>query len=353
MRILIIGGTAFMGPATTRALTEMGHEVTVFHRGKTEGDLPSEVQHIHGPALAFDDRRVLVHFRDTFRQMNPDVVLDMILMTEAAARTTMEVFRGIARRIVVASSEDVYAAYGQMLGFEAGPAAPVPAGEDSALRQRLYPYRGETPRGADDPQRWTDDYDKILVERIVLGDPDLPGTVVRLPMVYGPGDKQHRLFEYARRMADQRPFILLDQGLADWRTARGYVEDMGRGLALAVSQEQAAGKIYNLAEPQALTEREWVQAIGRVAGWKGEVVAVPGEALPEALRADFNPSYSLVADTRRIRAELGYREGIDRDTALQRTIGWELAHPPEGVTLNYAAEDAAWRAWNTIGPRGR
>ena len=59
MRILVLGGTAFIGLAATQALARLGHEVTVFHRGQTEGDLPAEVQHIHGPALSYSDRHEL------------------------------------------------------------------------------------------------------------------------------------------------------------------------------------------------------------------------------------------------------------------------------------------------------
>jgi nucleoside-diphosphate-sugar epimerase len=36
-----------------------------------------------------------------------------------------------------------------------------------------------------------EDYEKILVEREVMGHPRLPGTILRLPTVYGPGDSQH------------------------------------------------------------------------------------------------------------------------------------------------------------------
>ena len=41
MHILVIGGTNFMGPLVVRSLSEQGHEVTVFHRGQTQTDLPS------------------------------------------------------------------------------------------------------------------------------------------------------------------------------------------------------------------------------------------------------------------------------------------------------------------------
>ena len=44
-----------------------------------------------------------------------------------------------------------------------------------------------------------------------MGDPDIEGTVLRLPFVYGTGDYQHRIFEFLERMDDKRPAILLDQ----------------------------------------------------------------------------------------------------------------------------------------------
>lgn len=75
--------------------------------------------------------------------------------------------------------------------------------ESSPLRERLYPYRGVSiprPYGIN----W-DEYDKILVERVVLGNSDLPVTVLRLPMVFGPGARdaaQRRFFPYLKRMDD-------------------------------------------------------------------------------------------------------------------------------------------------------
>src|SRR5436190_8561175 len=87
-----------------------------------------------------------------------------------------------------------------------------------------------------------------------LNAPELPGTVLRLPAVYGPGDRQHRLFPYVQRMHDGRPAILLEHGRASWRWTRGYVENVARAIALAVVQEHATGLIYNVGEAEALTE---------------------------------------------------------------------------------------------------
>lgn len=341
MRILVLGGTRFIGPPVVSRLHELGHDVTVFHRGETEADLPRQVPHLHG------DRRRLDEHAAAFKSLAPEVVLDMLPLGERDARAVMGAFQGIARRVVAISSADVYRAYGRLIGTEPGPPDPVPLTEDAPLREKLYPYRGETPRGPADPRPWADDYDKILVERAVMSDPDLPGTILRLPMVYGPRDNQHRLFFYLKRMDDGRPAILLGAGMARWRAGRGYVENVATAIALAATDDRAAGRIYNVGEADALLEVEWVRAIGRAAGWNGEAIVMPRDRLPAHLRAKSDLAQHLVTDTARIRRELGYAELVPRDEALRRTIAWERAHPPEPLDpqqFDYAAEDATLAA---------
>src|SRR5262245_5019506 len=192
MRILVIGGTGFIGPSVVLLLRQRHHDVALFHRGQTMADLPEGVRHILG------NRSDLATYREEFARFAPHVVLDMHPMTGEQAQAVMQTFTGIARRVVAISSQDVYRAYGRLIGTEPGPPDPVPLTEDAPLRERLYPYRGAAPRPANDPRRWADDYDKIPVERAVLGEPALPGTLLRLPMVYGSRDEQHRLFPYLK-----------------------------------------------------------------------------------------------------------------------------------------------------------
>jgi len=261
MRVLVIGGTAFIGPHVVRQLADGGHDVLVFHRGETEADLPPSVRHVRSPLANMP----VLQFPDEVRQFTPDVVLHMIAMGVQDAQAVMDAFTGVAQRIVGVSSCDVYRAFARLRG-EAGPLELVPLGEDAPLRDTFFPYRTETT----EPNDLAYSYDKILMEQVLMGEPQLPGTILRLPMVYGPHDEQHRLFPYIKRMEDHRPAILLAETLAGWRNTRGYVENVAAAITLAVTDDRAAGRVYNVAEQQAYTEAEWVQGIGEAAGWSGE-----------------------------------------------------------------------------------
>ena len=94
MRILVIGGTAFIGPHVVTRLSAMHHTVALFHRGQTEAALPRDVTHIHG------ERHRLADFAGELRHFDPEVVLDMIPTAEYEAQAVMSIFMGIARRVV-------------------------------------------------------------------------------------------------------------------------------------------------------------------------------------------------------------------------------------------------------------
>jgi nucleoside-diphosphate-sugar epimerase len=333
MRVLIIGGTGFIGSYVLRRLLGEGHSVAVFHRGQSGSDLPREALHVIG------DRRRLADYCGDFDRFGPQVVLDMIPYVEEDARALMATFRGKVERVVAVSSQDVYRAYGLFLRLEEGELEPTPYDEEAPLRARLYPYR-ETAQGGEDLAYY---YDKIPVERVVMSDPQTPFTILRLPKVYGPGDK-HYLFDYLKRMDDGREAILLDERKSRWRWTRGYVENVAAAIALAVIDARAANRIYNLGEGGALSESEWARNVGLAAGWSGEVVAVPEDSLPQSMIEPYRWEQNLLADTNLFREELSYEEETPRQVALKRAIEWERANPPSEIDLkrfDYAAEDAA------------
>ena len=338
MRVLIIGASGFIGPHLVEQLSRDGHALAVYHRGHSRYEAPAGVTRIVG------DRRHIEADADQLRAFAPEVVVDLILSSGTQAAAMMRVFEGVARRVVAVSSMDVYRACGILHRLEDGPLEPMPLRETSALRSKTQTYPEAQLRILQQTFGWLDDeYDKIPVERAVLGEPRLPGTILRLPMIYGPGDPLHRLFPLLKRVDDRRPVILLDEELAQWRAPRGYVENVAAAIALATVSEQAAGRIYNVAEPIAFSEHDWARDVAAAAGHTGHVVVIPSDRAPAHLKMPGNLAQHWVPDTTRIRRELGYIEPISRAEALRRTIAWERANPPAQINpamFDYAAEDA-------------
>jgi nucleoside-diphosphate-sugar epimerase len=296
MHIIVIGGTHFMGPHVVRSLAARGHEVTVFHRGRDCRD----TTHLHGDRANFP------------RNLHGDVAIDMWCMTEAHARATAEQFRG--ERLVMMSSADVYRNYDGLRGRYTGHPDPTPLREDSPLRETRYPYRGAGhAAGTED---FFNDYDKILVEQVVRGPRT---TILRLPAVYGPHDEQHRFAPWLKQMNDGAGAIQIDIRQAGWRWTRGYSENVAEAIVSAAINEHAAGKTYNVGEPDAPTEEEWLRMLGDAAGWRGRIERA--ENVPGTLPAHFE--YDLVTDSALIRQDLDYREPVGRPDALKTTIAWE------------------------------
>jgi nucleoside-diphosphate-sugar epimerase len=339
VRILVIGGTRFMGPHIIRNLCAAGHEVSVFHRGQTRAELPGVVNEVLG------NRDCLPEYTSDFQRLSPEIVLHMVVNHEQHARDLMMTFTGIAKRVVVVSSQDVYRSYGLLNKHEDGEMDSALITENSPLRTKLYPYRGEMLRAEDDPQSWLDHYDKIPAERVVLTHPGLSGTILRLPPVYGPHDPQHRTFRYLKRMLDGREAILLDEREARWRWTHGYVENVADAITLAVTDSRASRRVYNAGEPFAISRAERIRRIAQAANWRGRIVTLPSERVPKNLRwKAIDPAQDIVVDTSRIRQELGYSERIDLAEAFRRTIAWERNHFPEKIDpewFDYAAEDKA------------
>jgi nucleoside-diphosphate-sugar epimerase len=345
MRILVIGGSGtFIGARVVDTLVAQGHDVAVFSRVPPRR---ADVRHLVG------DRRRLDEHTGPLRAAAPDIVIDAILSSAPQVVALQSVFRGVARRLVALSSMDVYRSCGVLHRLEPGGLEPLPLTESSPVRTKLQTYPPAQIVKLQQIFGWLDEeYDKIPVERAVLADERLPGTVLRLPMVYGPGDKLHRFFPILKRIADRRPAIILAEELAAWRGTKGYVDEVAAAIAAAAVAERAAGRVYNIGEADTLSELEWARMIADATGWRGELVIVPNDRAPAHLRPPGNFAQHWVADTTRARDELGYRERIGREECVRRTIDWELANPPAEVDpaqFNYAAEDDALAARQTSG----
>jgi nucleoside-diphosphate-sugar epimerase len=283
----MIGGTKFIGPHVARQFVDQGHEVLLYHRGQTEADLPKSIRHIRSPLAAMP----VLRFPDELLAESFDTIVHIILIGEADSRAVMEAFRGRASRVVALSSGDVYRAYGRLTRAEPGPIEAGLLHEDSPLRSVLYPYRKQAKSAAD----WVYDYEKILVEREILGNPDLPGVILRLPKLYGPGNNADLATVYGFRHQPQ------------WRWTHGYVENVAAAIVLAAGHPAASGRIYNVGEASTPTVGE-------------RLACLPPSNIPADESTQFDMTQDIAYDTSNIRAELGYAEHVSYEEGLRRTL---------------------------------
>lgn len=318
MSVAVLGGTGFIGTAVVRRLLLRGLQPLVIARGLHPINLPSgalfeAADRIDGERLAalFDSQKI-------------KTVIDIFALGMLNTAPVLRALGDQGRRYLLLSSVDVYANYGGLLRRERPQVQLAPARESDPLRTFRYPYRGNfrRPKGVDDAL--LDDYDKITIEEAALAAAGFSTTIIRAPMIFGPGDKQHR-FGWAINAVKRGATIRLDERAAGGLNSYGYVTDVAEAIVLAALSPQAAGQIYNVGQDFVRSPSAWLQ---RFAGLMDRAVAieiVPPEAkglLWERAEAS-DPRYPLTLDTNRIRTELGFVEPTDEVEALRMTIAAE------------------------------
>lgn len=247
MRLLVLGGTHFLGRHVVTAALERGHDVATFTRG-VSGAPPEGARALRGDR---DDPDALPAALDGWA---PDLVVDTSCQTRAAARNAAAVL-GEACGYAFVSSLNAYAAW-----------PPGPIG----------PEDGEPTWTTDD-----DEYgpNKAFAEREIgaaLGDRFL---TARAGLIVGPHDPIHRLGWWLDRIARGGPVVVpdaLDQPIAliDARDLAGWLVEMA---------EQGRGGAVNATGPVGMTTLGGLlETCREVTGGAAQWVPVPEADLFEA-----------------------------------------------------------------------
>lgn len=317
MKIAVLGGTRFIGRAAAEELAAAGHELLIVHRGQLEpADMP-RVDHLHC------ERSELVSHKKELTAFAPEAVIDCLALSRADAEGALQAIPDARRRIVI-SSVDVYRAFGSLLtGRESDP---VPITEESPVRSERYPYRGQLPG--------RDDYDKLDVEDVYAA---AHALVLRLPMVFGEHDYQRREEFLLRRVRAGRKRIPF--GAGTWLTCRVYVRDIARAIRLALDKPDVTGTL-NICEDRTYSMGLWARMILEAAGWDAELVRVPDDRLPPDLQETGSLPQHIATSSAKARRLLGWSTS-DPEESLRTTVRWHLAHPPDGASEDFAADDQA------------
>jgi nucleoside-diphosphate-sugar epimerase len=320
MRVVVIGGTKFIGRRIVEELLARGDELLVVHRGETEPADLMPCRHLHLARADFASAAGEV------RAFAPDAVIDTLAMSRTDAEAVLPHLPDA--QLVVLSSVDVYEAFWLLLNDREG--QPVPFNETAPLRDVRYPY---TLLG----QR-SDDYDKLDVEPSYL---DRGATVLRLAMIYGEHDPQRREEFILRRVRAGRPRIPV--GAGTWLWTRAYVGDVATAVLATLGNPKAAGEAINIGEPSIRPIRGWAEQILAASGHDAELVTVADPNLPEDMWITKAYLQHLVTDGDKARDILGWR-AADPIDAVARSVRWHLANPPTDANPDFSADDSALAA---------
>jgi 2'-hydroxyisoflavone reductase len=175
VRLLVLGGTKFLGRAAVEEALARGHEVTLFNRGETNPELFPEVKKLRG------DRTESL---EPLARSSWDAVIDPSGYLPAVVRASAEALAGSVGHYVFVSSVSVYASLAQ------------PVDEDAPLAEL----------GDDPDDRLTDDYSnygalKALCEDAVRQTFDERALVVRPGLIVGPHHPTGRFTYWPHRVA--------------------------------------------------------------------------------------------------------------------------------------------------------
>jgi UDP-glucose 4-epimerase len=319
MRVLVLGGTRFIGRAIVEDLVATGHEVTIAHRGEREPDDMPAVEHIHVARERWGEHAA------RFAAVRADAVIDCLALSGDDARAALTAIPA-GMHCVVLSSQDVYRAFASLNSARDSDAVPID--ETAPLREDRYPYRGRGPE-----HEW---YSKRDVEDAYLA---RGAVVLRVPATFGEHDNQRREEFVLRRVRSRRRSIPIGGGGFLW--TRGWVRDIARGVRLAAQNPETAGEVFNLGEERSWSVRLWAQRILECARAEAELVEVAEDAVPADLSITSGRlSQHVLVSSARARARLGYTD-TDAMTALRSSVDWHLRHPPEIENNDFSADDAA------------
>jgi nucleoside-diphosphate-sugar epimerase len=170
----------------------------------------------------------------------------------------------------------------------------------------------------------------------------LPGVIIRPDQIFGPGDVLH-FGAMAERILNGRGFLI---GNGDNRMPFVHVDDVVRGLLLALDHDKAPGNAYNITNDSPLTQRQMLAAIAEDVGAPPPARRVPYRALYAAgylaeRLAGTLPSVRRPPVTRlgvaffgtdnryaigKARSELGYQPVVSLRDAVRISAEWYLRH---------------------------
>lgn len=254
MKVLVIGGTLFIGRLLVDELLKGGHDVAVLHR-KPKHDLGRRVENIMA------DRNDADSLREALSGRRFEVVFDNVYdwqrgTTAAQVEATVKAVGDRITRYVFMSS---VAAYGDGLNHkESDPLAPDYHAE---------PYVRH----------------KAVTERMLFrmhAQTGFPVVTFRPPFVYGNNNPFYREQFFWDRLRAGRPVIIPGDGYRLMQFV--YVNDLVQAMVRAMIEPKALGEAFNIGDPKPIAQAELVEKLAKVANVDPTLVRIPRDIIAQA-----------------------------------------------------------------------
>jgi nucleoside-diphosphate-sugar epimerase len=302
MRILVMGGTRFVGRPLVARLQAAGHQLTLFTRGKQP--VPAGVEHLLGDRG--DDAGLATLEGRAF-----DVIVDSSGRSQEDSRRVVARTGAPAHRFVYVSSAGVY-----------GDSELWPLDEDSPIDP------ASRHAGKAETEAW-------------LRAEGIPFTSFRPTYIVGPGNYNPVESWFFDRIAHGRPVPLPGDGSTI--TQVGHVADLASAMARCIEVEAAANRIYNCSGRQGVTFRGLVASAARAAGRDPEAVEIrsfdPAGLDKKARKAFPLRLAHFLTDITRVRRELAWEPEFDLEATLADSWANDYALRPVS-TADFSGDEA-------------
>ena len=279
VKILVMGGTRFVGKPLVAQLLAEGHELTLFTRGKNP--VPAGVEHLCGDRSTAEGLTAL-------QGRSFDVIVDSSGRTLDDSRAVIERTGAPSHRFVYVSSAGVYA--------------------DS----ELWPLSEHSPTdphsrhsGKLDTEAW------LSAEKI-------PFTSFRPTYIVGAGNYNPVESWFFDRIVHGRPVPLPGDGSTI--TQLGHVNDLATAMALSIGVDAAANRIYNCSSVQGITFKGLVAAAARACGKDPASVEIrsfdPSRLDKKARKAFPLRLAHFLTDVTRVQRELAWTPAYSVEQAM-------------------------------------
>jgi nucleoside-diphosphate-sugar epimerase len=303
----VLGGTGFVGQAVARRLAGSGWDVTVGSRGLSEvpEDISSSCRFVQ------IDRTDTAAIRRAVRG-GVDVFVDIIPYERRDAEQLVGL-KDLAGSVVAISSASVYA------DDEGRTLDEAETAEDFPRLPNPIPETQSTAAPGDD----TYSTKKVAIEEILLGQGELPATVVRPCAIYGPDDTLCREWFFVKRALDRRPFVLLaHEGMSFFHTTS--VHNLAELVRLAA--QRPGTRVLNCGDPDPPNVLRIARRIATALGHERGEIPIPPELSEEPfVRNPWAAPKPFVLDMTKARDELGYQPVVTYEDAIVETVEWVIS----------------------------